>query len=317
MGRLAMDRSETTFAQRVVTDELARGDRALRAIAPVIAHFLRGEGSTMVSDAIVARLRGMIGDLARQLLAAASGDESLVDQLADDLAGEAALVDHLHALAIEAQLAERLERRGAIDPILSPLLQELIASDRPATAELAMNVLAAQSRFCDSQRRMQLAIGELPPELFGRVVECLGRADTVLDPEAVADGVAALKRDYDEASARIGLLSRLVSSLRGGAIAALDLDHAGLALFASALGQLTHQDRDLAVLACHESQAVRFALGLRAAGASAEAIERQLALLGGTSEVPGGVAMMPVEQAQDLLAAHRAVDQSDEGVAPA
>lgn len=311
-----MDRSDTTFADLILTDELARSTRALRGVAPVLAHLLESDGTALVSDAIVARLRGMICDLARQLLAAAHGDASLSEKLADHLAGDETVIEHLYALAMEGHLTERLEQRVALDPVLSPLLQELIASDQPATAELAMNVLAAQSRFCQSQRRMELPIGELPPELFGRVLEILSVADLGLEPSNIAEGVASLKRDYDEASGRISLLSRLVWSLRGAAIAALDLSHAGLAIFASALAMLTRQDRDLAVLACHDRQAVRFALGLRAAGADAEAIESQLALLGGTQEIPAALATMSADRAQDLLAAHAVAVRVDGGSPP-
>lgn len=313
MGRLAMDRSDTTFADLIVTDELARSNRALRGVAPVIAHLLESDGTALVSDAIVARLRGMIFDLSRQLIVAAKGDQGQTEKLADHLAGDEMVIDHLYALAMEAHLTDRLEQRAALDPILSPLLQELIASDQPMTAELAMSVLAAQSRFCQGQRRMELPIGELPPELFGRVLDSLAACDLRIDTANLAEGLASLKRDYDEAAGRIGLLSRLVSLLRGGAIAALDLSHAGLPLFASALAMLTRQDRDLAVLACHERQAVRFALSLRAAGANAEAIESQLALLGGTQEIPAGLATMPVERAQDLLAAHGLLQSPGDG----
>lgn len=304
MGRLAMDRSDTTSADLIVSDELARGNRALRGVAPVIAHLLESDGTALVSDAIVARLRGKIFDLSRQLLAATMGDRGQAEKLADHLAADEAVIDHLYAVAMEGHLTERLEQRASLDPVLSPMLQELIASDQPATAELAMGVLAAQSRFCQSQRRMELPLGELPPELFDRVLESLSAHDLAIDAAVLSEGLASLRRDYDEASGRIGLLTRLVSSLRGGAIAALDLGHAGLALFTSALAVLTRQDRDIAVLACHERQAIRFALSLRAAGAEAEAIESQLALLGGTQEIPSGVATMSVARAQELLAAN-------------
>ena len=37
---MSMDRTETTYVETVLRDELARGNRALRGVAPVIAHML-------------------------------------------------------------------------------------------------------------------------------------------------------------------------------------------------------------------------------------------------------------------------------------
>jgi len=303
MGKLAMDRTDSLAADAFVKDELARGTRALRSVAPVIAHMLESDGAALVSDAVVARLRGMLSDIARQMLSALDHGESHAERFVDKIAGDQALIDHLYALALEAHLTERLEARASMDPVLSPLLQELIASDTPTTAELAMNVLAAQSRFCQSQRRMELPIGELPPELFASVLAHLETSELGLDTAQVAGAVSALRDSFDEGTARLGLLSRLALSLRGGAVAALDLSHAGFALFTSAIAALTDQDRDLAIFACHERQALRLAISLRAAGAEVEAIESQLALLGGTSALPSGIAAMSADRAQDLLAA--------------
>lgn len=310
MGKLAMDPTETTSVEAILKDELARGNRALRGVAPVISHMLESSGPALVSDAIVARLRGMLTDLARQLLEAAqedpqteAADQSIVDVVADNLANNSAVIGHLYALAMEGHLTERLEARASLDPVLSPLLQELIASDRPATAELAMNTLAAQSRFTQSQRRMQLALGELPFELFSEVLRSLKSGALGLDPAAGKRAKGALKKQYDEGASRIGLLARLVSSMRGGAVAALNLEHAGLALFASALSTLTRQSRDLAIFGCHEGQAARLALSLRAAGLGVEEIEAQFALLGPFDAAPSGIASMPPERAQGLLVA--------------
>ena len=66
--------------------------------------------------------------------------------LGEALAGSSALLSHVHSLALEWQLTERLQSRIALDPVLPPLVQALIASPEPATAELAMQFLAAQAR---------------------------------------------------------------------------------------------------------------------------------------------------------------------------
>lgn len=310
MGKLPMDRTETTSAEAILKDELARGNRALRGVAPVISHLLETSGPALVSDAIVARLRGMLADLARQLLAVGPNparrdvvEPLAIDALADTLAGDPALIGHLYALAMEGHLTERLQQRVSLDPVLSPLLQELIASDQPATAELAMSVLAAQSRFVQSQRRMELPIGELPSELFLRVLELFADCPAGLLAADAAQACTTLKRHFDEGAGRIGLLARLISSMRAGAVATLDLDHAGLALFASGLSALTAQPRDLAVFSCHEGQTARLAISLRAAGLPPEAIEAQFVLLGPLAMLPSGITGMPPERAQALLMA--------------
>ncbi|QFT77977.1 hypothetical protein [Erythrobacter sp. THAF29] len=288
--------------EHILKDELARGDKALRGVPPVLTHLLASSGQAMVSDAIVARLRGMLEALAGQLLAG-KGDQSPegreIDQLCDSLAGDSIVLSYCYALAMEALLTERLEQRASLDPVLSPLMQELIASEDAATGELAMNALAAQSRFIQSQRRMDLPLSELPAELFHAVLkrwETQNRADP-----AIAPAVKALKLSYDEGSSRVGLLARLVSAMRGGAIAALDLEHAGLALFVSALSALSRQPRELAILACHERQAARLALSLRAAGLEPEAIERQFLLLDPAERLPTGIGSIDRNRAAELL----------------
>ena len=193
------------------------------------------------------------GRLMRRLLR-----ERVLPTLGIDPVGptDAALLAHCHALAAESLAAERLHQRHAIDPVLSPLLQELIASEDTAVSALAMAALAAQSRFVQGQRRMELPLGELPAELF----------HTLLATLPGGPGRAGLVAAYDEGASRLGLMARLVASLRRGVVAALALDHAGLAMFASALAVTTPTPRGAAVLACHEGQGMRFALLLRAAG---------------------------------------------------
>lgn len=295
----AKDRREI---ERALKDELASGDRVLRGVPPVLTHMLASPGQSMVSEAIVSRLRGMLEGLAHQLLRSKKdpgSPEREVDRLSTALSGDSVVLSFCYALAMEAHLTERLERRASIDPVLSPLMQELVASNVPSTAELAMNTLAAQSRFIQAQRRMELPLSELPAELFHTVLkrwESLDRGDP-----AVAPAVKALKSSYDEGSSRVGLLARLVSAMRGGALAALEIEHAGLALFASALASLSKQPRELAVLACHERQAARLALSLRAAGLDSPVIERQFLLLDPSTRLPVEIGSISVSRAAEML----------------
>lgn len=312
MGDVAMDhtgdQTGSASVDTILRDELARANRALSGVAPVISHLLESSGHTLVSDAIVARLRGMLGHLAEQLLVAcksngsiAPADRAQVDALCDALSGDTRLLNHLYAVAMEGHLTTRLEQRATIDPVLTPLLQELIASDQSAISELAMAGLAAQSRFMQSQRRMELQLSELPPDLFLSVLERFSGAELATGAELRVKAVQSLKANYDEGAGRLGLFARLVTAMREGAIAALELEHAGLALFASAIASRSKQPRDLAILACHERQAARLALGLRASGLEPEAIERQFLLIEPAELLPEGIANLAPERALELL----------------
>lgn len=301
-----MDPAADHKVEAILTDELARESRALAAVVPVLHHMLSSQTQSLVSDAIVARVRGMIWDLAAQVEAAKAGrdpavrmptiaDPDALDALADRLMGDSTLLTFCHAMAAESLMAERLQQRRGIDPVLSPLVQELIATDDPAIGSLAMSALAAQSRFIQSQRRMELPLAELPAELFHRLIAAAH------DEGGDAAMLTRLRAQYDEATGRTGLLARLVAAMRRGALAALELDHAGLALFASALSEATDQPRAEAVLACHDGQLMRLAMLLRASGLDALAIERQLLLLDPSTVLPRGLAALTPERALALL----------------
>lgn len=308
MGEMALDQTDSTSVEAVLREGLAQGNRALLGVAPVVSHMLETTGQSLVSDAIVARLRGMLSDLARQLLIACDPprdrervDDGLVDRLADALASDDGLLNHLFAVAMEGQLVTRLEQQASLDPVLSPLLQELIASDQATTAELAMSTLAAQSRFLQNHRRMGYPLAELPADLFLNVLKRFRKAGLGLDTDAMKVATRELKNGYDEARGRLGLLARLVSGMGGGAIAALELEHAGLALFTTSLAARTRQSRELAVLACHPAQTARLVVSLRAGGLDGEAIARQVLLLEPTGATRTGLADISVERAAELL----------------
>lgn len=308
-----MDCAAAGSLETVLRDELAREDRALGSVAPVLRHLLVSEGQALVSDAIVARVRGMMSDLAAQLLAGAAGRDPAqrgsgrialdeIDRLAEALVDEPMLLGFCHALACEGQMLERLEHRASIDPVLSPLMQELVASDDPRVAELAMAVLTAQSRFLQTQRRMELPVGELPAD----VLDGLLRRFAQTRPGESGDQrvtLAGMRRDYDEAAGRLGLLSRLVAAMRRGAVACLTLDHAGLSLFASGLARLARMPRDTALLSFQSGQGARLALAMRSAGASSATIEQAFLLVHPGGRLPRGLDKVATDRARDLLAA--------------
>ncbi len=305
MGEETMDLAADATVEANLRGGIAREGRALASVVPVLRHLLGAPTQGLVSEAIVARVRGMMLDLAAQLIAAQAGcdpatrapgaDPDALDALSESLIAHEALLSHCHVLAAEGLIAERLMQRHAIDPVLSPLLQELIAAEDAAVASLAMATLAAQSRFVQNQRRMELPLGELPAELFHAAIA------------RIAQGAAPLQAAYDEGASRLGLLARLVGAMRRGALAALGLEHAGLALFATALASETRFARSDAVLACHEGQSLRLALLLRAAGLAPAATGRQLLITDPAARLPDAVAALPPERAAAFLTADRSV----------
>ncbi|MBT2133852.1 hypothetical protein KK137_05855 [Croceibacterium sp. LX-88] len=294
--------------QHALRDELVRGDATLVRARSVLLNLLHIEGQDLFSDEVVARIRGMSLDVAGQVLAAEQ-DEALEpmhdaarqDTLALALVEDPAFLAHIHTLVLEAQLAERLQFRIGLDPVTPALIQDLMASGNPEKAALAMAVLAAQARFLQHYRRMELPIGELPGDLFHRAL-MLGR----VDPDVAGDGERKLRAAYDEGAARLSLLTRLLVGLGEQADRALDVDHAGVAIFATALAYRSEQDRSLAVVSMVDRQPARLSLALRVAGLGAREVRIQLLSLHPEAAMPAGVETMPAEIAALLLSAPRA-----------
>ena len=296
-------------------DELVAADLALANVSPILRHLLGNDDHALFSDRIVAQVRAQIEDLARQLamsLETALGHpdpREAANQTAPQLA--AAFIDsppilaHAHALALEGQLAERLATRLSLDPVLSPLLQALVASPDPNTAATAMALLAAQARFVQAQRRGELPLAELPGDLLHTALLILRAHGTGGDP--ARDRIAgvletAIRSNFDEAANRLGLLHRLVGGMGGGALAALDVGHAGVALFVTALGLGAGLERDAAVLATSEAQLPRLALALLASGAKPAAVEQQFFAFHPEVTLPEGFETLRADRAAALLA---------------
>lgn len=295
--------------EAVLRAELAHGDALLGTIMPIMRHLVANDDHSVFSEEIVARTRGMLEDVARQLLAAgaegqADPPEAPRDALAalvNRLAADPALLAHVHSLALEWQLTQRLHARLALDPVLSPLLQALIASPDGATAGAAMNLLAAQARFTQAQRRMQLPLGELPADLLHAAL--VARRSIVGDDQAQGDGAEQkICEAFDEGRSRLGLMTRLVLGMGGGALAALAVDHAGAALFLTALAIANGQDRSLAVISTNEVQVARLSLELAAAGLKSGAIEEQFLALHPDIALPDGFEQVVPDRAAAILA---------------
>ena len=298
----------------VLRDELAHGDALIGTISPILRHLLTNDEHSVFGDEIIARVRGMMSDVARQLLdqltlAAGNDDErdhapARIHALVAGLVAHSGFLGHVHALALEWQLSERLQARLSLDPVLSPLLQALIASSDASVASNSVALLASQARFVQNQRRMQLPLGELPGDLLHTAVLAM-RGQAGLDQagqDLATAAEQAIRQGYDEGRTRLGLMARLITGMGGGATAALSVSHAGVAMFLSALGLASGQDRDMAVLATNEGQLARLALALRAAGLKPQTIEEQFVSLHPDVALPPGFEQLGADYAAALLA---------------
>lgn len=306
--------------ENLLREELVTADRTLANVAPVLGHLLGNSDNSIFSDETIARVRGMLHDLAQQLvlaLAEAAGHRDpesrareTAGQLFRVLVANRAVVAHVHAIALEWQLTERLQGRLGLDPVLPPLLQARIASPDAAASALAMSLLAAQARFGQTQRRMQLPLSELPGDLFRLALMAMHAFSTTEGPETnpfgemhagMADRI--LRERYDEGMTRLGLLYRVIGGMGSDAAAALSIDDAGVALFLTGLSIASACPRDDVTLALTDTQLPRLALLLAASGLKGGAIARQFLALHPEVELPEGLDALRPDRAAALLAA--------------
>ncbi len=310
MNKVTFQPQTAESVEDMLRTELAQGDALIGTIIPIMRHLVASDDHSVFSEELVARTRSMIEDVAQQLLVArgeAAGaanphghDRDELGALVNGLAADCGLLAHVHALGLEWQLTERLHARLSLDPVLSPLLQALIASPDQASAAAGISLLAAQARFVQTQRRMQLPLGELSADLLH--VALLGlRSHTGMDDAAAGLAEQAIRGKFDESRSRFVLMSRLVLGMGGGAIAALSAEHAGVALFLTALSIATGQDRSLTVLSTNEGQLARLALGLSAAGLKPKSIEEQLVAIHPEVTLPEGFEQLGPDRAAALL----------------
>jgi hypothetical protein len=136
---------------------LAQASAALDSTAPILRHLVLQEEREVFGDAVIAQVRGMIDDVARQLavaLAQAGGaaegaepDLADVTGFADLLCANGAFLAAVHGQALEWHLAQRLEQAHSVDMVLAPLIEAAMARQDGAAPALAMAVLVAQRAF--------------------------------------------------------------------------------------------------------------------------------------------------------------------------
>ena len=280
----------------------------ISTIGPVLRQLLANEDKALFSDQVVARVCGMLGHVARQLLhPVKAGEMKERSRPADErqeevtqlLLKDGAFLSHAHALALEAQITEQLKDRSGIDCVASSLLQDLTTSNDGQMVTCARDVVASQARFVQQQRRMELPLCELSEELFDEAL-------LVLRSHAGKGGAEAAERhlraQFDGSEGRLDQIARLVTAIGGRVPDALSVRHAGLAVFATALSMASGQDRDLVILSFGENQLARLALSLRAAGLGQGSIKEQFLYFHRDVELPGAFEKLGAERAAALLA---------------
>src|SRR5688572_20651502 len=114
----AFSATRESEVESLLAGQLAAADRVVADAYPILRYNLGGDDLALLSDRIVAQVRAQIDDLAGQLVVSEGENASA---LSDKLTADPALVRHVHALAIETELSERLSERLALDPVVSPL----------------------------------------------------------------------------------------------------------------------------------------------------------------------------------------------------
>lgn len=305
---LAPDRIEG-----LLREDLFHADQAMIHMGPILRHLLQNDDRSIFSDEIIARVRGMLADVARQLVQALGEAAGHADAaawartagpgLAEMLSANQPLLYHLHMLAVEWHLADRLQGQLGIDPVLTPLLQDIIASPDPDMAARGMNLLAAQARFGQSVRRMQIPLTELPADLHLMTLAIM--QDYVgNDPAgeaAAAQAEHSLRQARGVAASRLDLLAHVIAGPGAGPARALKVETAGVALFLSALAACARLSRETAIMCTTESQMPRLALSLVAAGIGREGVVATFAALHPDIAVPEGIERLDAARAAEIL----------------
>lgn len=311
MAHSASNRETGLEGAEAIAARLAGGDAVIAAAAPVMRHLLTHDDRTLFSDAIVATVGGMMHHLASELLReytkvaeATSGHEpggSETDALAALLITDDELLLHAHALAAEGFATERLRQTFAIDPVVPPLVQQLLERGDDIAAD-AMRLLAAQARFLQQQRRMELPPCELPATLLTQASDALAvhvGEDGEEASRAAHLAIAGLD-GHETPPNRLALLDRAADAL--GESEGPTLAESGPALFLTQLAAASGQERAWVAMGLHGKQATRLALCLRAAALDDSAIAEVFARLHPTIDVPEAVLSLDTETAKAILA---------------
>lgn len=284
-----------------------------------------GQADGSLGDGVVAHVRGLLEDVARQLVEALAGAAHAGGTCMEGgaqaafvalLASNGTFLGGLHALALEWRLTSRLEERQGIDSVLTPILLAALATEGEGSEDdtplaLARGLAGAQFRFCLDSRRMRLPLGELPPDLFRIALAALHLHASGL-PAADRDDAhsraiiaeRSLRLRFDAERARLALLRRFAGEGAGPAHQnpdQLDLTQAGAALFLTALARTTGLARAQALSLLAPARIGELVLVLRAAGLPAAQAGGCVQALHPDALVPGALLAITPQDAAQML----------------
>ena len=301
------DRDQAARLRELVDREAAEGE-ASRLLLP---HLLTRTDDSLHTEALLAHMRGLLRDLALRLLrveAEATGDRerdafahAQVDGLHRAFAHDPVLCAHVHETALEVRAAQLAVAATRSDATLTPLLQSLIGHAQAEVAGAAMAVLTAQTRFAQTQRRLELPIEHLPFEVFDAALSAWRRHRGADMSDAMVRAEGKLRGRYEEASTRRSLMERL-HALTVQRSDWLQLDQAGASLFLTALAARSRQSRYVVAKAAIARSQARLALSLRAAGMRPASIASQCAILQPDGDPLQGIEDIGTREAGQLIA---------------
>lgn len=284
--------ADREHAETALRRELARGDAAAASALPVLRHLIAAEENALLSEEVMTRVRAMLADVASQVLDALIGDADRrahapeeIGVLTAEFLHDADLLGHVHTLALEWHLTERLRERFVLDPVVSPLVRGALLAGSTA----ARDFVNAQARWIQVQQSMSLPLQELPEPVLDAVLDIVRRL-VGAEPSLASRGremEAAVRQRHGAAAGRLDAAVRFAADDLGDA--ALHVGEAGVALFLTVLALRSGIAREAALLGTQPGQQARLTLALAAAGASPATMSRQLAVFHGADGVDGAI----------------------------
>lgn len=297
--------SKNSAAREDLRRSLLMGDLGLADVPPVLLHLMSRSPGVCYCDEVLARVRAITHSLANEILSQSVVDggpdrqvaASDVVDLTSALRGNRLIICYIHALVVEGYVTTQLFSRFGIASGTSALLEELSQSGDESLSRLALENIAAQTRFMTMYERMELGRADLPGGILSAVLaECENVSPTVLK-----EGGSVLPMGTPQRLNRLALIDELLAHPLFDQSRALDLAKAGVGLFYSAVAKQSSQDRVLVAICAATGHSARLALTLKSVGADDRLIQRNLALLTSGESFSVDVASLSVPDAAALL----------------
>lgn len=266
--------SKESSARDDLRRSLLRGDLEIADIQPVLTQLIGRQNGSCFSSEVLARVRAMLQSLAADLLLRMDGPTATplssekCKAILEDISGNTLILCYIHSLVLEGYVTARLQAQLGLSATRPALLDGLCHDSDSPLGSLALGCVAAQTRFMALYERMDLRLADLAPEI----------GTSVLASCSASHG-AGVGASVTSRPGRLSLLSDLADHPQFAPSQALDIAHAGFALFATVLAKQSAQERELVVMGVGSHHSTRIALALKSIGVSDELCQRNLSLL--------------------------------------